>query len=72
MEDVANFFTFTFNVDPALNSGYNVAFKQGDETWWWYLNDATSDGPAAGPTPDFTNAKFKSLHVWNKQLLPNV
>jgi hypothetical protein len=63
-----NYFTFTFNVNPELNGGFTKAFKQGDEPWWWYTKD--DDGAAAGPVPDFTGATFKSLHQWDKQLLP--
>lgn len=63
-----NYFTFTFNIDPELNAGYDEAFKQGDESWWWYAKD--SEEPAAGPVPNFTGATFKSLHQWSKQLLP--
>jgi hypothetical protein len=61
-------FTFSFNVDPELNGGYTEVFKQGDEPWWWYSKD--DSGPAVGPVPNFTGASFKSLHQWNKQLLP--
>jgi len=64
----AEYFTFKFNIDPELNGGYTEAFKQGDESWWWYTKD--DEGPAAGPVPNFTGATFKSLHQWNKQLLP--
>jgi hypothetical protein len=60
------YFTFAFNVDPELNSGYTEAFKQGNDDWW-YVNDQA--GAAAGPVPNFTGATFKSLHQWNKQLL---
>lgn len=62
-------FTFAFYVDPDLNSGYTEAFKQGDEPWWWYVKE-DDPGAAAGPVPNFTGATFKSLHQWNKQLLP--
>lgn len=66
--DNNTYFTFTFDIDPELNQGYTEAFKQGDETWWWYTNE--KDGPTAGPVPDFTGATFKSMHQWEKQLLP--
>ena len=69
-----NYFTFAFNIDPELNEGYDEAFKQGDESWWWYIKDGGSleggKGPAAGPVPNFTGATFKALHQWSKQLLP--
>jgi hypothetical protein len=68
------YFTFAFNIDPELNDGYDEAFKQGDEPWWWYVKDGDElnggSGPVVGPTPDFTGATFKSLHQWDKQLLP--
>ena len=64
-----NCFSFVFNIDPELNDGYDEAFKQGDEPWWWYSKDGR-EGPAAGPIPDFTGATFKSLYQWDKQLLP--
>ena len=70
-----NYFTFAFNIDPELNSGYTEAFKQGDEPWWWYTKGddgpaAVINRPAAGPVPNFTGATFKSLHQWSKQILP--
>jgi hypothetical protein len=73
-EEQKEYFTFAFNIDPELNGGYDEAFKQGDESWWWYTKDggelSGGSGPAAGPIPDFTGATFKSLHQWDKQLLP--
>ena len=66
------FFTFTFKLDPDLNSGYTQAFKQGDEPWWWYTTDNDDDpmkGPAAGPTPNFKGASFVSLHDGSDKLL---
>jgi hypothetical protein len=65
--------SFAFNIDPVLNSGYTRAFKQGNEPWWWYSDeldgDNSKEGPAAGPPPDFTGATFAALHQWDKQVL---
>ena len=82
-ESQKNYFTFVFNIDPELNDGYDEAFKQGDEDWWWYVKSVGKlsggsgpdvgpipAGPAVGPIPDFTGATFKSLHQWSKQILP--
>lgn len=69
-----DFFTFAFHIDPELNEGYDEAFKQGDEPWWWYVKDGGDlkggKGPAAGPVPDFTGATFKSLLNHAEKLLP--
>jgi hypothetical protein len=65
--DNDNYFTFSFNVNPDLNNGYTEAFRQGNEPWWWYCTE--TEGPAAGPVPDFTGATFKSLFQSSTQLL---
>jgi len=55
-----------------LNGGYTEAFKQGDETWWWYTSEPDENdlsSPAAGPVPNFTGATFKSMHQWNEKVL---
>lgn len=71
VNDPDSYFTFTFEVDPKLNGGYNEVFKQGDEPWWWYLHTTKpDDSPAAGAVPNFTGASFKSLHQWVTKLLP--
>lgn len=62
-----DYFTFSFNVDPYLNSGYTEVFKQGDEPYWWYCSD--DEGPAVGPVPNFTGASFKGLSQWSTKLL---
>lgn len=50
--------TFTFNIDPALNGGCDQAFNQCGEPWWW----AMKDGEIAGAGEiDFTGATFHSL-----------
>lgn len=70
-----DYYTFSFKIDPELNSGYDEAFKQGDETWWWYTKSGGDlkggEGPAAGPVPNFEGAVFKSLHQWSTELLSN-
>ncbi len=58
------YFTTTFTVDPALNDGFSEVFRQGNEPWWWY--DSPNKTPAVGPVPNFTGAKFKSLHRWTE------
>lgn len=69
-DDKQKHFTFTFKVDPELNDGYDIAFKQGDETWWWYDKEGDKfQGPAAGGTPNFTGATFESLYQWTEKLL---
>ena len=74
-QDQQEYFTFTFQIDPELNEGYDEAFKQGNEPWWWYTKNGGElnggMGPAAGPTPNFEGAVFKSLHQWNKEILSN-
>ena len=65
----ANYWTYSFYVDPTLNDGFDTVFKQGNEDWWWYTKEGDSNCPAAGPTPDFTGATFKSLHQWTKKVL---
>jgi len=67
-EDQKNYYTFSFYVDPDLNAGYTEVFKQGNEPWWWYVKDGVM-GAAAGPTPDFEGATFKSMSQWNEKLL---
>jgi hypothetical protein len=66
-QEQAYYWTFTFTIDPDLNEGYTEAFKQGNESWWWYVKDGES--PIAGPVPNFTGAKFKSLHKWSDIIL---
>lgn len=70
----SNFWTFAFNIDPALNGGFVTAFKQGDEPYWWFQGSDDGglidfDGPAAGSPPDFTGATFKELHQWTQKVL---
>lgn len=67
--------TFTFRVNADLNEGYDVAFNQCGEPWWWVM---TEEGPAAGSV-DLAGAELMTVHkgseimwdshgsVWKKQ-----
>jgi hypothetical protein len=66
-DEMNDTYTFTFRIDPALNSGFTEAFNQG-EPWWWVDGDGN---PAAGNV-DLTGAVAISVHrgsilVWETE-----
>lgn len=65
-----DYYTFTFKVDPNLNGGYDTAFNQGGEPWWWVV-DSNGSRPAAGSV-NLKGATLVSVHnwgdvIWSKQ-----
>lgn len=63
------YYSFSFEIDPNLNSGFNEAFNQGGEQWWWFTKPGET-GAAAGGPPDLTGARCKAVHEWDRQIWP--
>lgn len=63
----APYYTFTFEIDPDLNHGFDEAFNQGGESWWHY-EDSKSEFPKiyAGGTPNLTGAVLLTVHNGNE------
>jgi hypothetical protein len=57
-----NLWTFTFTLDPKLNSGYKEAFNQCGDPYWWIVDE---EGNMAVGEVNLTGAVFKSLHDSN-------
>lgn len=62
-----SYYTFTFLIDPRLNSGFGVAFNQGGEPWWHY-EDNREGFPqiCTGNCPNLEGATLLSVHDGNK------